>query len=95
MAEQMRPASKKDAPDPATSYERAKPHKESGQGRLDNNDNATPTDSPDRAEDAVKHKQPLRQINAEDAADGRSARPLTAKQTSRDDNEEGRTLSSE
>ena len=76
MAEQMRPASKKDAPDPATSYERAKPHQEAGQGRLDNNDDATPTRAPDQAEDAVKHKQPLRQINAEDFGDDRSARRL-------------------
>ena len=79
MAQQMRPASNKDAPDPATSYERAKPHKEAGQGRLDNNDDATPTSSRDHAEDAVKQKQPLRQINAEDLGDDRSARPVTAK----------------
>jgi len=95
MAEQMRPASKTDAPDPATSYERAKPHKEAGQGRLDNNDDATPANSPDRAEDAVKQKQAVRQINAEDVGDGRSARPLTAKRTNRDETDEGRVLSSE
>lgn len=53
------------APDPASSYERAKPEKEAGMGRLDNN-RATPTRSPDRLEDAVKHKQALRQINADD-----------------------------
>jgi hypothetical protein len=76
MAEQMRPASRKDAPDPASSYERAKPHKEAGQGRLDNNEDATPTQSPDCAEQAVKQKQGLRQINAEDFGDDRSARPL-------------------
>ena len=80
MAEQMRPASPKQAPDPASSYERAKPHKEAGQGRLDNNGDATPTNSPDRTEQAVKQKQPLRQINAEESRDDRSARPLAAKQ---------------
>ena len=53
------------APDPATSYERAKPEKEAGMGRLDNN-LGTPTKSPDRIEHAVKHKQALRQINADD-----------------------------
>lgn len=53
------------APDPATSYERAKPEKEAGMGRLDNNP-GTPAKSPDRIEKAVKHKQPLRQINADD-----------------------------
>jgi hypothetical protein len=84
MAEQMRPASPKDAPDPATAYERAKPHKEAGQGRLDNNGDATPTNSPDRTEDAVKQKQPLRQINAEDAGDDRSARPLAARPVEKD-----------
>lgn len=53
------------APDPATSYERAKPEKEAGMGRLDNN-TGTPAKSPDRIEKAVKHKQALRQINADD-----------------------------
>ena len=53
------------APDPATSYERAKPEKESGMGRLDNN-RGTPVKSPDRIESAVRHKQPLRQLNADD-----------------------------
>jgi hypothetical protein len=83
MAEQMRPASNELAPDPASSYERAKPEKESGMGRLDNN-KAVPTDSPDQTEDAVKNKQDLRQINAEEGDDARHqhdarhARPLAA-----------------
>jgi hypothetical protein len=40
-------------PDPARSYERAKPEAESGMGRLDNN-KATPTPRPDHLERAVK-----------------------------------------
>jgi hypothetical protein len=73
--QQMRPASKELAPDPATSYERAKPEKEAGMGRMDN-DVATPTDSPDRMEQAVTHKQPSdRQLNADEIGNGRSARP--------------------
>ena len=72
MAEEMRPASKQQAPDPATSYERAKPEREAGMGRLDNND-AVPTESPDQSNDAVKNRQdPTHQINAQDD-DKRSA----------------------
>ena len=66
MAEQMRPASPQQAPDPAHSYERANPDREAGQGRLDNN-TSTPTDDPDRLSQAVTHKQdPTRQINGHD-----------------------------
>ncbi len=62
------------APDTATSYERAKPEKEAGQGRLDS-DQSTPTDRPDQTDKAVQNKQdPERQINGEDAEDERSGR---------------------
>lgn len=71
---QNRPSSKKDAPDPARSYERARPEAESGMGRLDNNDDATPTNRRDRVEDAVKNKQRPRQINAGDQPEGRSSK---------------------
>jgi len=67
---QMRPASEDLAPDPARAYERADPKHESGMGRLDNN-KGTPADSPDRVEGAVTHKQPLRQINADDVTDAK------------------------
>src|SRR3954469_9623751 len=67
MAEQMRPASPNQAPDPASSYGREKPEKESGMGRLDNNMNATPTKEPDKMKQAVKNRQDgTRQINAHD-----------------------------
>ncbi len=72
MAEQMRPASKQDAPDPANSYERAKPQNESGMGRLDNN-KSTPTDTPDQQEESVGNRQQSdRQINAHETT-GRAA----------------------
>lgn len=71
---QMRPASKKLAPDPATSYERAKPEREAGMGRLDC-DPALPAHAPDQMEQAVEHKQPLRQINADDVVNGQARRP--------------------
>lgn len=72
---QMRPASKELAPDTASSYERARPEKEAGMGRLDNNV-ATPTDSPDQIEQAVTHKQPSdRQLNAHEVGNERSTRP--------------------
>ena len=65
---QNRPASKEDAPDPAHSYERAKPEREAGMGRLDNNA-STPTNRPDQSKGAVKNRQdPTRQINAQDEA---------------------------
>jgi hypothetical protein len=54
------------APDPARVYERAKPEAESGMGRLDNNDDAVPTPSPDATPDAVTNAQQLRQLNAEE-----------------------------
>ena len=71
MAEQMRPASPQQAPDPSNSYERSHPGREAGMGRLDNN-KATPTDAPDRQDQAVTNRQdPTRQINGEDATDQR------------------------
>lgn len=71
---QMRPASPAQAPDTARSYERAKPEKEAGMGRLDNN-KATPERSCEHMEDAVANRQPNRQINAEDVVDQRAGRP--------------------
>ena len=65
MASQNRPSSKKDAPDPATNYERAKPEKEAGMGRLDAPKPAA-DENADRSQDAVHNKQVPRQINAHD-----------------------------
>src|SRR3954454_18501386 len=56
------------APDPSRSYERAKPEAESGMGRLDNNQ-STPTGDPDHQQQAVKNRQPPRQINAHETID--------------------------
>jgi hypothetical protein len=54
------------APDPADSYERARPSEQAGMGRLDNN-KAVPEDAPDRQRQAVTNRQnPARQINAHD-----------------------------
>jgi hypothetical protein len=71
---QMQPASPAEAPDTARTYERAKPEKEAGMGRLDNNE-AIPEDCPDKIEAAVTNKQPNRQLNAHDVIDGRDSRP--------------------
>lgn len=66
MAEQMRPASPQQAPDPSDSYERSHPGRQAGMGRLDNN-KAVPTDAPDQNQQPVRNKQdPTRQINAQD-----------------------------
>src|SRR5436305_4242895 len=73
---QQRPLSPQAAPDPARSYERAKPDAESGMGRLDNN-KGTPARSPDRIEQAVTHRQePQRQINAHEVTPERAEAPL-------------------
>jgi hypothetical protein len=71
--EQMRPASKEQAPDPSNSYERSHPEHEAGMGRLDNN-KATPTEKPDRIEDPVKNKQQgTRQLTGEDLTNQRGS----------------------
>jgi len=62
------------APDPATSYERAKPEKEAGMGRLDNNVFKA-EECEDKMEHAVSHKQSLRQINADDVVNERAGHP--------------------
>jgi hypothetical protein len=73
MAEQMRPLSKEQAPDPANTYERSNPDREAGMGRLDNN-KGTPTNRPDGVEGAVTNKQQSdRQINAQDVVDQRAS----------------------
>ncbi|MGE5607696.1 MAG: hypothetical protein ACM359_00435 [Bacillota bacterium] len=73
----MIPSDPKDVQDPASSYERAKPEKESGMGRLDNNP-ATPEPTPDKMKEAVSNVHPPdRQINAEETTDSRKEVPLT------------------
>ena len=72
MAEQMRPASPDQAPDPSNNYERAHPEREAGMGRMDNN-KAIPQQQPDGEQQAVHNKQqPDRQINAQETT-GRAA----------------------
>ena len=72
MAEQMRPASPEQAPDPSNNYERAHPEREAGMGRMDNN-KASPQQQPDGEQQAVHNRQkPDRQINAQETT-GRSA----------------------
>lgn len=83
---QMRPASKELAPDPATSYERARPEKEAGMGRLDN-DVATPRQSPDKSQQAVVNQQPNRQLNAHDVVNERAQRPADGSAVSHPGNE--------
>ena len=72
--QQNRPASPAVAPDPATTYERAKPEKEAGMGRLDNNPHR-PHQTSDKMEEAVSNKQPSRQLNADDVVNSRAANP--------------------
>jgi hypothetical protein len=73
MASQMRPASKKEAPDPSDSYERSHPEHEAGMGELDVHLN-TPTDAPDRTEQTVTHRQDgTRQVNAHEVVNERAS----------------------
>src|SRR3954462_13834277 len=78
------PASHRVAPDPASSYGRDHPGRESGMGRLDNN-KSTPEDQHDAMPDAVANRQiPERQINAQDTPERDDAtrqqnEPLLAK----------------
>lgn len=66
MAEQNRPASPEQAPNPANSYERAEPNREAGAGRLDNN-TSTPAARPDQLKGNVPNKtDPQRQINSQE-----------------------------
>ena len=65
-------------PDPARSYERAKPEKEAGMGRMDDvTKGATPTNRPDHPERAADNAHPPRQLNAEDAVDARAGQNLS------------------
>ena len=57
MPEQMPPASKKQAPNPAHSYERADPNREAGMGKLDA-EKTRPADHPEDKDHAVPNKQP-------------------------------------
>jgi hypothetical protein len=58
---------RRNAPDPADSYERARPGHEAGMGRLDNNDDAVPEDRADVIQNAVHNRQdPTHQINADE-----------------------------
>ena len=66
MGEQMRPASKKQAPDPSRSYERSRPEDEAGMGRMDN-DETTPTPQPEQTKQTVKNRR--------DQSKGRRNRP--------------------
>jgi hypothetical protein len=61
MPSQNRPATPQQAPDPATNYERAKPQKEAGMGRLDSPiGGATPED---RSEKARRPDDQSRDVN--------------------------------
>jgi hypothetical protein len=73
MAEQMRPASPQQAPDPSFNYERSHPQRESGQGRLDNNMQATPSPTEDKTGGAVTNRSEPREVTAHEITDARKA----------------------
>jgi hypothetical protein len=72
MPEEMRPASSKQAPNPAHSYERSDPNREAGMGKLDA-EKMSPDARPDQPAGTVKNKsQPDRQLNAQETLDARA-----------------------
>lgn len=71
MAEQMRPASPEQAPDPSHNYERSHPGRESASGGLDKA-RAVPQRTENKSEKAIPNaKDGTRQINAQDASNQR------------------------
>ena len=62
-------------PDPARSYERAKPHKECGDGRLDATPNRTQA-RPDEMIRAVHNAHESHQLNNQTGTDAADANPL-------------------
>jgi hypothetical protein len=87
MADQMRPASPQQAPDPSTNYERSHPGREAGMGRMDNN-KAVPERSPDQSEQAASNrKDPTRQVNAQDTVNQRGGPPAVQPDHSMKDEE--------
>ncbi len=67
MANQMRPSSNEEAPDPAVTYERAKPEREAGMGSLKAVKNPPRSEVGDKMEEAVPNRQAGdRQINAQE-----------------------------
>lgn len=71
MAEQMRPASPEQAPDPSHNYERSHPGRESDTGGLDKA-KAVPQRTEDKSKQAVPNANDgTRQINAHDATNQR------------------------
>ncbi|MBC8105645.1 MAG: hypothetical protein H7Z14_03565 [Anaerolineae bacterium] len=83
MPEEMRPLSKKDAPDPSHSYERAHPEREGGMDQK-----FTPDATPDKMEESVKHRQdPSRQINTDEVVNRRGGPPVEQPNHSMQDEE--------
>ena len=70
MGSDNRPASAKQSPDPATSYERAKPEPQAGRESLGPED-VIPEDQADRGDDAVPNRQKSRQVNSQSDQDQR------------------------
>jgi hypothetical protein len=65
MPQKNKPAEKKPVPDPARSYERARPEDEAGMGRLETNP-FVPEKRADKVDQAVPNRQSASQINAHD-----------------------------
>ncbi len=69
MPEKIQPSANVQAPNPAHTYERTDPKRESGAGRLTNNSNATPTDRADKMAAAMHNAHDgSKQLNAQEAA---------------------------
>jgi hypothetical protein len=62
MSEQMRPASKKNPPDPTTHFDRQHPEHEAGAGKLIRNAGETPVNRPDQMEAAVSNRRERKEL---------------------------------
>jgi hypothetical protein len=62
MAEQMRPASKKQAPKPTRCYERSNPKDEATAGKMGPSAAGTPVNRPDQAEEAVSNRRKPKEL---------------------------------
>ena len=73
MADPTSPADPENAQDPSYAYERSHPDREAGMGRLDNNDDATPANHPERGDRAVPNRQAPRGMATHEVTDERSS----------------------
>ena len=79
MAEQMRPASTKNPPDPTTHFDRQHPEHEAGAGKLTREAGDTPINRPDEMEAAVSNKRQPKELEQDPNAEEHAELPAKRK----------------